>query len=924
MLPSPYWLTILFAGLSGILWGQDLEVRYGLLWPTSDPLFAVTLNNREIRAVDFSWHDRETGLFGDFQCTLTELGSLQDTVRRFLVRFRNQGHDTLLVENMIPLGRHPEHVYITGLGNHRLSRSHLFRPGYLPVNVILPDNAWELGFTAQPPGRGVRQLTALARRTSWQGAQRQRFVTLLPPAGEVTYTLWIRPYRGVWQEGLREIFHRHLLFDLESPFQDSLYRRTDLSWIRKSYAMHLMMAWDHQFYDRSQGKYTLPEFLERGRRLYGGDEVVGIWPNWPTLGLDSRNQWDLYRDLPGGLPALKILADSARRQGTRFFVSYNPWDESTRHEDHHAGMAALIGALGADGVVLDTEGRSRREHQEAADKVRKGVVMYSEGMAVPRDMEGILAGRVHNALFYPPPLNLNKLIRPDFAIFRVAELYRERIRREFALSLFNGYGTEINIFRPGQPPWVEEEYRYWGKTLRILRENTTAFTAPYTPLYECPVEGILVNHWQDGEKQLFTVFSQLPQGFRGILLKHHTPAGFHWVNLWAHEPLEVKEDAGNYGVFVDIDPFAQKDRGTNNEGSVGVLALFPHLLKGQYAKDTLTVSAPTGDTIKVWAGEPAYDRKPLLLQAGSSRISLPAHFGRYSGKVVVQLFGKGELLDEQILHLPHGEPRRISGSSRTADYRVAPPGMVYVPGGRFRMRTTYGDHFIPNPTYEREDSVWMPAMYMDRHPVTNAEYQLFLLATAYRPADTTRFLAHWTGGKIPPGEAHFPVVHVSYEDAQAYARWAGKRLPMESEWQYAAQTTDHRLWPWSPSAGYPRQETVVTETLTISGYAVDSGVCHIEKGVPYPVGRYPAGANPYGLQDLTGCVWQLCQDIYDNGSHTFGILKGGSYFHPASSWWYVEGGPRELTYSQKLLRVSPGFERNATVGFRCVADTIVP
>ena len=58
-----------------------------------------------------------------------------------------------------------------------------------------------------------------------------------------------------------------------------------------------------------------------------------------------------------------------------------------------------------------------------------------------------------------------------------------------------------------------------------------------------------------------------------------------------------------------------------------------------------------------------------------------------------------------------------------------------------------------------------------------------------------------------------------------------------------------------------------------------------------------------------------------SGSYRYIMMKGGSYFKPSSSWWYVQGGPRELHYQQMLLRVSEGFERNATVGFRCVKDS---
>jgi len=65
-------------------------------------------------------------------------------------------------------------------------------------------------------------------------------------------------------------------------------------------------------------------------------------------------------------------------------------------------------------------------------------------------------------------------------------------------------------------------------------------------------------------------------------------------------------------------------------------------------------------------------------------------------------------------------------------------------------------------------------------------------------------------------------------------------------------------------------------------------------------------------------VWQMTNDLYSNGTNQYLILKGGSYYLPASSWWYVEGGPRELNYTQKLMRIAPGFERNGTTGFRCV------
>ncbi len=210
---------------------------------------------------------------------------------------------------------------------------------------------------------------------------------------------------------------------------------------------------------------------------------------------------------------------------------------------------------------------------------------------------------------------------------------------------------------------------------------------------------------------------------------------------------------------------------------------------------------------------------------------------------------------------------------------------------------------------------------MDKFPVTNIQFKKFIEATHYKPIDDVNFLKHWINNSIPKGEENFPVVYVSYEDAKTYAQWAGKRLPTEVEWQYAAQTSALNEWPWKQTKPVKRKLQYVTETLTVSSLeGISPSVCNLGDGKLYPVGKYPKGVNAFGLQDLVGSVWQLTNDVYESGSYRYIMMKGGSYFKPSSSWWYVQGGPRELHYRQFLLRVSEGFERNATVGFRCVKD----
>lgn len=837
------------------------------------------------------------------------------------LRLTNKGADTLQLHNLVPFGVSSSNAYITGLGNHELSRTHLFLPDRIPVNVIVPDNAWDLGFSSIDINDSV-SINALVRRnrTSIVKGTRNRFETILYPGGSVTYTIYIETAGAGWRNGLTRVFQQRMLYDV-SNFDNSLFQRKDLQWIRHTYVMHLMMAWDKDYYDPAKKRFTLDDFVARGGTLYGGDDIISLWPTWPTLGLDQRNQFDLFRDLPGGTRALRETVNRLHKEGTKLFVCYNPWDESTRSENHFSGIGDLIAETGADGVVLDTKGESSKELQKAADRVKPGVIMYSEGMAVPKDMQGIPSGRVHNALYYPPMLNLNKLIKPEFAIYRVAELAREPIRREFATAFFNGYGTEINIMSPGKPDWINEQYSFLGRTSRILRENTTNFTGKIVPLINTTVDSIWVNKWPSENKTIYTIYSIRPEGYQGTLFEVEPVGNTHYVDLWHHRLLKPLDSVGKRFIRGSTDAFNRSWLGSNNEGAVDCIASLPVLVQANRVGNRLGIRVGgKGTELRVWAGLPNYNKQSLVLKPVTQELHINDHFGRFEGDLIIQLMHEGILLDETIVSIPAGESRRIS-QIRPVFSLTNDSGMVKIPAGNFLFKGTHGDEFISYPVEDLDSSFDMNSFYLDRYPVTNTQFETFIRATHYRPKDTTNYLKHWKNSKPIKGEEQFPVVYVSYEDARAYAIWAKKRLPTEIEWQYAAQTSAGNEWPWKQSTPVTRKTEVITNTLSTSAIdGIDSSRCNLGDGKLHAVGSYPAGANPFGLQDLVGAVWQLTNDEYESGSYRYIILKGGSYYKPSSSWWYVQGGPRELHYRQQLLRVSQGFERNATVGFRCARD----
>ncbi|MCE1199359.1 MAG: formylglycine-generating enzyme family protein [Marinilabiliales bacterium] len=831
-----------------------------------------------------------------------------------LVTMRNLSTDTLWVKNVVPFGFSTDRCCITGKGDHPLSRSYIFRPGCEPVNCILPDNSWEAGWTAVPVTDQV-SITALTRRLREKSDKliRRRFETGLAPGAALHYHFYAETFTGSWQDGLSRVFQQRMLYDPPTGnFQDSLYRRKDLQWIRKAYVAHLLMAWDDRVIDRTTGQYRLDAFLAKGKKMYGGDDFIGIWPTWPTLGLDQRNQWDLFRDLPGGLPALRKLSAQLSREGSHLFICYNPWDESTRTEQPMKGMASLIEATSSDGVVLDTRGAASRELQQAADSVRRGVILYSEGMAVPRDMEGIVSGRVHNALYHCPELNLNKLIRPDFAIFRVAEIFKERISREFYLSFFNGYGTELNLFAPGNPEWADDQYRLLGRIARLQRELSSTFTSGGEKiLFPTFRDGIWVNEWQGKQRRVYTLFSKLPEGFQGPLFAIHPVSGSHLIDLWHHQELPTDPVDKEWQVKVNLTPFDAASLGTNDEGAVDCITLFPELLGVSLDGDQLNVEATKGDSITIWHGNPDYAVKPFTIPGRMGSMPLTDSSGSREGKFVVQLFEDGELSDERIITVQPGLPRLTSKVVPTPPAGRLPREMVRIPSGTFRFHGTSGDEFIPYPQGAEGKEIHLPAFLMDKFPVTNQQFFQFLQQSGYQPKDTARFLKNWDRGKVPVGKENDPVAFVSAEDARAYAKWNNKRLPTEQEWQYAAQAGDGRLWPWEGNK---------SGRDNLKHYGKLEGYCNPGNGICEPVGHYKKGKNPFGLMDLVGSVWQMTNDEYVVGSYRYLIMKGGSYFNPTSSGWYVKGGPHDLTYRQQLLKVTEGFERNATVGFRCIKD----
>ncbi|MDQ1257270.1 MAG: SUMF1/EgtB/PvdO family nonheme iron enzyme, partial [Candidatus Hydrogenedentes bacterium] len=160
----------------------------------------------------------------------------------------------------------------------------------------------------------------------------------------------------------------------------SIYDRLDLMWASRIFTCHFTFMYDRAFYDPSAG-YTVDRFLDDGAREFGGYDAVVLWQAYPRIGVDQRNQFDFYRDMPGGLEGIRGAVRKFHARGVKVFIDYNPWDRGTRSsgKPDEEALAEIVSAIEADGIFLDTMLGGSAELRKAIDAARPGVVFAPEG-----------------------------------------------------------------------------------------------------------------------------------------------------------------------------------------------------------------------------------------------------------------------------------------------------------------------------------------------------------------------------------------------------------------------------------------------------------------------------------------------------------------------------------------------------------------
>ncbi|HEY6767304.1 MAG TPA: SUMF1/EgtB/PvdO family nonheme iron enzyme [Candidatus Sulfotelmatobacter sp.] len=685
-----------------------------------------------------------------------------------------------------------------------------------------------------------------------------------PPPSEVFFSGPDSPAQAAgWREGLKAWRTDRRV---RLRYDGAQYDRPDLEWTQHIFLQVQILIWDRSLYDPDRGEYTVDRFLNETEQRLGKIDAVLIWHVYPNLGVDSRNQFDLLQDLPGGLPGLRHLIDQFHDRGVKVFFPLLAWDTGTRDQgDLASSISKELKDIGADGINFDTLETVPASFRQASDAV--GARLALEPQFQPRDESVAWTNISWNDWVtwegkqYPfiPMVSKTKWLEPRHTVSVTDRFTRDKTDG-LQHAFFNGQGYAVleNLwgFWYGMNPNDAESVLRFTTIESAMADNLRS--PDWEPHSATLQDGVFASRFPSHASTLWTIINRNEYDVAGPQLRVPYHAGLHFYDLWHGSELKPEMKGREAMLSFEIE----------GRGFGALLATDENPAEGRL-KDILAFMARRS-------------RRPL------------SSFSR-EWKAV---------------------PQSIVETKATNPASAAPPGMVMIPPGDYNFQVhgieiEGGNDPGVDVQYPWENSprryhnrpMHVSRFYIDRTLVTNAEFAKFISATHYHPKDDHNFLRDWKDGHCPEGWEEKPVTWVSIEDARAYATWAGKRLPHEWEWQYAAQSTDGRIYPW----GSDWKAKAVPESD------------HGRNAAPLAdVAEFPANVSPFGVLELVGNVLQWTDEYRDDHTRA-AIVRGGAAYQPRGSIWYFPQTYR-LDEHQKYLLMSPGRDRSATIGFRCVVD----
>ncbi|MBC7400436.1 MAG: SUMF1/EgtB/PvdO family nonheme iron enzyme, partial [Mucilaginibacter sp.] len=611
-------------------------------------------------------------------------------------------------------------------------------------------------------------------------------------------------------------------------YNGALYANPQLKWVNHTFIYVQMMAHERYFYDPITRKYTVTRYLNDLKKRYGGIDAVLIWPTYPNIGIDNRNQFDLTADLPGGKTAVKQMIKDFKANGVRVFFPIMIWDKGTQRIALTMPQALVneIKALGADGLNGDTMAGVSEDFYKAAKNEDYPIAFQPELNLHDLKMVewNTLSWGYYWGYEYAPGVSVYKWFEPRHQV-NITNRWAINKTDDLQYAFFNGIG--YNSWENVWAVWNQIADRY-AETIRrisaIYHHYPDVWSSnDWEPYITVSQKGIFASKFPGKSRTIYTFINRDSTGVNGeqITLPYHKNEKYY--DLWNGKQLNPEIKAGNAVLSFGIEGHGY-----------GAVMVANNAVNPSELNFLKTMAAMSQRKLKNFS---------------------------MAWKPISQ-----EMVPIVNTKTPIKDPDGMIKITGTDSYQFESVG-VMIEGNELPTALGVQHQWETHPSRSQKHTLSVKTFYIDKYPVTNKQFKAFLTASKYHPADDHNFLKDWVNGSYADGTADQPVTWVSIEDSRAYAKWAGKRLPHEWEWQYAAQGADARLYPWGNiknKDNYPAPDT--TRAMR----------------KPTKVNEYPSGASPFGVMDMVGNIWQWTDEYTDAHSRT-AILKGSSYFHAQTS-----------------------------------------
>jgi iron(II)-dependent oxidoreductase len=611
-----------------------------------------------------------------------------------------------------------------------------------------------------------------------------------------------------------------------------LYNRPEMQWTKTNFISGFVYLWDNDFWDAEKKVFTIQKYCDKMKREFGGFQSILIWIGYPNIGIDDKNIWETIDAIPGGgIKGLRDVISVFHKNNVKVYFPFMPWEIDTKRspipDDKH--WAEVIKKTDADGLFFDTwfDGDN---FQKELDKAKKGLSIGTEHHPTLQNIQG------YNAITTSwgqtlTPYNNNGISRvkwliPEHLQWIIARWETDR-QNDMAYSWINGQGVLVweNIFGH-MNTWNAKDRQTLRKINAIYQQFGSLYISdswkPYLPTGN---EQIHASSWEVGNARIWNIISDKENAVSSFDLTIEDKT-MTYFDVWTGEQVTVK----NGKVTVPLSRFSCV-LGIKNTPSIALQNLLARQKKetasvlplvDKHTEFILTTTAkPAPKAIVTTVPLPTN----LLAVKGGSYNLVTKHFKRESSCFPDM------------------------GAKDNYENRIE-KGII-----------------IHNTKAE------LPAFQIMPRAVTNAQYQQFIKASKYQPTDKVNYLKHWNGTVCPDSLLNKPVANVTLDDARAYARWAGMRLPTEWEWQVAAQQYEkdfifNEVFEWNESERF-------------------------------------------------------------DGHNKFVTLRGGceSWVLPTSRWYFPgavrskkSGGTQAYDSHSIYFLMKTGFDRAGTLGFRCVKE----